>query len=176
MLENDIQFRIATLEDAPQLQQLLQAAFRAEDSRYDWIGSPELATGFTMDIEDVTSMITQSESNFILAIAQGGLAGCVGVRKRSPNYARLCFLAVDPDRHRRGLGRQVLAHGEDYCRREFGADQFGLDALCTRKALILWYERQGYRKTGEITPFPDQKLNGRDRSEDVWFVEMEKRA
>lgn len=176
MSSNKIQFRIATLDDAPQLQQLLQAAFRAEDCRHDWIGSPELAAGFTMAIDDVTRMITFPESNFILAIDDDNLVACVGVRKRGPSYARLCFLAVSPERHRGGLGRRILANAEDYCRREFGAERLGLDALCTRKALISWYERQGYVKTGEVTPFPAEKSDGRGLQQDLYFFEMEKSA
>ena len=176
MSENTIIFRIASIDDASRLQNLIQAAFRAEDSREDWVGSPELATQFTIDIEDINLTIASPDHNFIVAVKQNDIIGCIGVRKRSAGYARIFYLAIDPEYHRGGLGRQILEYGENYCRREFGVGKLGLDALSTRKALILWYERRGYIKTGELKPFPVGKIDGRAVPEDLCFVEMEKDA
>lgn len=173
----NLQFRIATPDDAPQLQQLIQAAFRAEDSRKDWVGDAELAANFCISVDEILPKITSPDSEMIMAFDDNGaLAGTVGVFHRSDDLARLFYLAVDQTLHRGGLGRQVLEYAEGYCQRTWGVKKLGLDALTLRKELIAWYMRRGYVPTGEITPFPVDKLNGRALPEGLGFVEMEKEA
>ncbi|KAF5020276.1 hypothetical protein F66182_7698, partial [Fusarium sp. NRRL 66182] len=113
---SNLHFRIATPDDAPQLQRLIQAAFRAQDSRADWVGSPEIAATFTIEIDEILAKITSPDGNVLIASdTQGGHAvGCVAVFKRSPEHGRLALLAVDPSLHRGGLGRRLLEHGEAY--------------------------------------------------------------
>ncbi|RSM10864.1 hypothetical protein CEP52_003344 [Fusarium oligoseptatum] len=173
----NLQFRIATPDDAPQLQQLIQAAFRAEDSRKDWVGDAELAANFCISVDEVLPKITSPDSEMIMAFDDNGaLAGTVGVFHRNDDLARLFYLAVDQTLHRGGIGRQVLEYAEGYCQRTWGVKKLGLDALTLRKELISWYMRRGYVPTGEITPFPVDKLNGRALPEGLGFVEMEKEA
>jgi hypothetical protein len=44
-----------------------------------------------------------------------------------------------------------------------------------RDTLIAWYERRGYRRTGETEPFPygDERF-GIPRRDDLYFVVLEK--
>ncbi|KAF4447839.1 Acyl- N-acyltransferase [Fusarium albosuccineum] len=175
MTNNNLEFRTATPDDAPQLQQLIQSAFRAEDSRKDWVGDADLAANFRLEVDEIMPGITKPDSAFLVAIdSSGGIVATIGVAKRGPDVARFFMLAVDQGRHRGGIGRQVLGYAEDYCQRVWGVDKIGLDALSVRKELIAWYLRCGFRKTGELTPFPADKINGRAVGEDLYFVEMEK--
>ncbi|KAM0427935.1 hypothetical protein ACHAPT_007395 [Fusarium lateritium] len=169
-----LQFRIATPDDAPQLQQLIQAAFRAEDSRKDWVGDADLAANFCISVEEILPKITSPNSEMIMAFDDDVLVGTIGVLRRSDDLARLFFLAVDQSLHRGGIGRHVLEYAEGYCQRAWGVKKLGLDALTLRKELIAWYMRRGYVPTGEVTPFPVDKANGRSLPEGLGFVEMEK--
>ncbi|RLL93980.1 hypothetical protein CFD26_103196 [Aspergillus turcosus] len=172
-----LQYHLATPADAPQIQQLVQSAFRAEDPRPDWTGDTTLASNFRIDANDILSKITTPNSAFLLATDTTGiLIACIGISRRSGNadLARFFMLAVHEAYQRGGIGRKVLAYAEEYCRRVWGLSKGGLNALSTRRELILWYMRCGYRRTGEVTPFPVEKFQGIALPEDLCFVEMEK--
>jgi len=172
---NNLHFRVATTKDAPQLQHLVQSAFRAEDSRQGWTGDMGLASEFRIVIKEIESLMTTSESAFLMATDNtGALLGTIGVSKRGANVARLFMLAVDHQHQRQGLGRQVLAYAEEYCQLTWGATRTELNALSTRQTLILWYMRRGYRKTGDTSPFPREKFAEVELPVDICFIELEK--
>ncbi|KAK2034481.1 acetyltransferase [Colletotrichum zoysiae] len=175
-MANDIplKFRVATLEDAPQVQQLVQAAFRAEDSRADWTADMRLGRSFHYPVEEVLETIANPDAAIIMASGQDGvLLGSVGVIKRDDGLARLAMLSVNPERQRGGVGRQVLAYAEDFARK-WGAKTAGLGALSSREKLIEWYERCGYKKTADTSPFPVDRLDHLDLPKGLCFVELEK--
>ena len=67
MADTHLQFHIATPEDAPAIQQLVQAAFQAADTRQDWTADMELNVRFRLAVEEVLSRITASDSEIIMA-------------------------------------------------------------------------------------------------------------
>ncbi|KAK1997851.1 acetyltransferase [Colletotrichum falcatum] len=169
-----LNFRVATSEDAPQLQQLVQAAFRAEDSRADWTADMRLGRSFHYSVEEVLATINNPDAAIIVASDQkGALLGSIGILKRNDSLARFAMLSVDPERQRGGVGRQVLAHAEDVAR-SWGVKTFGLNALSSREKLIEWYQRCGYRKSDETSPFPADRLLQLGLPNDLCFVELEK--
>lgn len=184
MANETLQFRAATTGDAPQIQNLIQSAFRAEDTRARWTGSPELASQFHISVEEVLSSMSKPDCAVLVATdpstgSKGPLVATVEAFRRTDDLARLSMLAVDSTRQRGGVGRAVLARAEDYCRRTWGSRRLGLNALSTREELIAWYERCGFRRTGETSAFPferfpRERFEGLDLPEDLCFVELEK--
>lgn len=175
MASLNLQFRTATPEDANQIQELVQAAFRTEDSRPDWTGNTELASTFRIDVEEVASKIANPENTILMAFDNdNSLVASIEVSKRDGNCGRLSMIAVSDRYQRSGVGRFVLAYAEAYCRRVWGAEKFSLNALSIRKTLIEWYMRQGYQKTGETSPFPRERFISVALPEDMCFIEMEK--
>ncbi|KAJ0110257.1 gnat family [Diaporthe amygdali] len=175
MPNETLQFRIATPDDAAQLQNLVQCAFRAEDTRDRWTGSMELASQFHIGVEEVMANITNPDCVVLMATDNNGaLVASVETFRRSAVLARLSMLAVDQNHQRGGLGRQVLAYAEDYCQRTWGIKRLGLNALSTRQELISWYMRCGFQKTGETSAFPRDRFAGLALPEDLCFVELEK--
>ena len=171
MAHNTLHFRIATLQDAPQLQQHVQAAFRAEDSRPAWTADMALGRGYLLDVQTIITQINKPETVILMATGEeDALIASVQVAKLGADLARLSMLAVDQPYQQGGIGRQVLDYAERYCRRTWGVKKMGLNALCTRKELIAWYMRRGYHKTGETSPFPRQV----DSADELYFVELEK--
>lgn len=165
MAAANITFRTATPEDAARIQELVQTAFRTVDSRADWTGNVELASNFWVAVEDITSTINNPDITNLLAVDPDNnnvVVANIEVSKRGNACGRLSMIAVDDRYQRGGIGRKVLAYAEDYCRRTWGAQMFSLNALSTRKALIEWYMRRGYRKTGETSPFLE-------RSTAIWL-------
>ena len=109
-MTTNIHFRTANIEDATRIQMLVQDAFRAEDSRKDWVGIASLAETFTISLDSVKSKITNDDSEILMAFdGNDNFVGSVEVTQRG-DVGRLSMLAVDPRQHRGGLGRQVLSH------------------------------------------------------------------
>ena len=86
----------------------------------------------------------------------------------------LGLLTVRPDRQDQGLGRALLSASEDYARAR-GADRVRMTVVDRRETLIAWYERRGYRLTGERRPWPyeDPRI-GRPTVPDLGFVVLER--
>jgi len=170
-----LQFRIAKTEDAGNVQQLIQAAFRAEDSREGWTAETAINLRFTVDIAYIEQTITDPKSDFLVAYnGNGDMVGTIGVSKRGSDLARIFMLAVDQHHQQGGSGRQILTYAEEYCQRTWGLTRVGLDALSSRRELISWYVRRGYRETGETKPFPREIYSDLDIPGDLCFVQFEK--
>lgn len=175
MTKGNLKFCIASTEDAAQLQQLVQSAFRAEDSRNAWSADMDLSSRFRIEVPEIVMTIMDPDSAYLMATDNNGtLVASIGISKRGTNRARLFMLAVDQHHQRGGIGRHVLTYAEHYCEQTWGVRKLELDALSTRQELILWYIRRGYRKTGESTPFPREKYDGLVLPDDICFVQFEK--
>lgn len=175
-MSRNFHFRTATTNDAPRLQDLIQAAFRIKnEANVDWIGSPEFADAFSIELDVIVSRITAPDGRILVAseAEDGHIIGCVNVYRKTPNFGRLGLIAVDPKLQRGGLGKIILTHGEKYLTQELGVSRIGLNTLHTRKDMIKWYERQGYVKTGEVTKLPIERF-GPDVSAKIGLVEFEK--
>lgn len=174
----NLQFRPATQDDAPRIQQLVQSSFRTHDTRPDWTGHLELATGFHISVEEVSTQIANPDGVFLMANTSlgddGDLVATIAVTKRGADVGRLSMIAVDDKYQRGGIGRQALGYAEDYCQRKWNVNMISLNALSTRPALIEWYVRRGYQKTGETSPFPREKFPDINLPEDMCFIELEK--
>lgn len=123
------QFRLATIEDASQVQQLVQAAFRAPDDREGWTADMELGNRFRIEVEQVAATITRADSVILMATIGGDLVASAEVVKRSDGHARLSMLSVNQRFQSNGLGRQVLEYAEDYCRRTWSATTMELNEI-----------------------------------------------
>jgi ribosomal protein S18 acetylase RimI-like enzyme len=174
-MTSKLTFRIATEADASRLQQLIESAFRADDSREGWTDDLGLSSSFRIDVQEVLAMIAKPDTVMLMATNdEKALVGSIGTAKRDANHARLFMLAVDSSQQHGGIGRQVLAYAEDYCRQTWGVSTLCLNALSNRIQLVSWYSRHGYEKTGETSPFPREKFEKLALPEDLCFVEFEK--
>jgi ribosomal protein S18 acetylase RimI-like enzyme len=104
----------------------------------------------------------------------GPLMGTVWMQNRGDGVWYLGLLTVRPDMQDRGMGRALLAAAEAWAR-ERGGRRITMTVLSGRDVLMGWYERRGYRKTGETQPYPygDGRI-GRPLRADLHFVVMEK--
>jgi ribosomal protein S18 acetylase RimI-like enzyme len=104
----------------------------------------------------------------------GPLLGTVLLDPRPGGVWYLGLLTIRPDLQRRKLGRTLLAAAEDFAKQR-GALRIQMTVVNVRDILIAWYERRGYRATGESRPFPygDERF-GRPLRDDLHFVVLEK--
>ena len=82
----------------------------------------------------------------------------------------LGLLAIRPDLQAQGLGRRMLDASEAHVAAN-GGTRVVISVLNVREALIGWYERRGYVRTGAVAPYPygDDRF-GRPLREDLAFV------
>jgi len=86
----------------------------------------------------------------------------------------LGLLSVNPHLQNSGLGRKILAAAEKWAAYR-GATSMEMKVVNVRDTLVAWYERRGYRLTGEVHPFPYGDTNfGVPRREDLAFVVLQK--
>ena len=105
----------------------------------------------------------------------GQLMGTVWLEPKVDDVWYLGLLTVRPDVQNRQLGRTLLAAAESYVK-ERGGRRITMTVLSGRDALMGWYERRGYRKTGETQPYPyGNPRVGKPLRDDLHFVVMEKR-
>jgi ribosomal protein S18 acetylase RimI-like enzyme len=104
----------------------------------------------------------------------GPVLGTVLLDERKEGVWYLGLLSIRPDLQKRQLGRGLLAAAEDFARAR-GGRRIRMTVVNVRDTLIAWYERRGYRLTGETQPFPygDERF-GRPLREDLHFVVLEK--
>jgi ribosomal protein S18 acetylase RimI-like enzyme len=82
------------------------------------------------------------------------------------------MFSVRPAMQGEGVGGQLLAEAERTARDDWGATTMVMTVLAQRIELIAWYERRGYRRTGETKPFPygDERFGIPRRSDLVFDV------
>jgi GNAT superfamily N-acetyltransferase len=147
-------FRFARSGDVPGLVDLVESAYRGESSRAGWTTEADLLDGQRTDAEAISAVIAGPGSVMLLAEAGGRLVGCCQIQQRPGAEAYFGMFAVRPDSQGRGRGGQILAEAERLARDEWSAGTMMMSVLAQRPDLIAWYERRGYRRTGETTPFP----------------------
>jgi ribosomal protein S18 acetylase RimI-like enzyme len=102
------------------------------------------------------------------------LLGTVWLEPKEDAAWYLGLLTIRPDLQNRQLGRTLLAAAEDFARTA-GGRLMRMTVLNVRDALIAWYERRGYRRTGETQQFPygDERF-GTPLRDDLHFIVLEK--
>ncbi|MFD6369350.1 GNAT family N-acetyltransferase, partial [Streptomyces roseolus] len=67
-------------------------------------------------------------------------------------------------------GKRIIAEAERRVRELWDVREMHMTVITAREELIAWYERRGYRRTGETSPFPygDERF-GRPRRDDLRF-------
>ncbi|HEY4379460.1 MAG TPA: GNAT family N-acetyltransferase [Acidobacteriaceae bacterium] len=105
---------------------------------------------------------------------EGVLLGTAWLDPREDGVWYLGLFMVRPDQQNRQLGRRLLAAAERFAW-DRGGRRIRMTVLHVRDTLIAWYERRGYRATGETEPFPygDNRF-GRPLRDDLHFRVFEK--
>ena len=172
-----LKYRYATDADVPAVVPLVESAYRGEESLDGWTSEAELLGGQRTDAAAVAEIIATAGAHILLAFeADALLASC---ELREPDQpggtAYFGMFAVRPSLQGGGYGRTVLAEAERRARDEFGASGLEMTVIRQREALIAWYERRGYQRTGETRPFPygDERY-GLPRVDDLEFAVLVK--
>ncbi|HLV75616.1 ribosomal protein S18 acetylase RimI-like enzyme [Actinomadura hallensis] len=168
-------FRAATDADIPALVALIEKAYRGDASRAGWTTEADLLDGRRTDPEMVAEIIGAENGLMLVAEADGEPVACCQLENQG-GHAYFGTFAVDPGRQGGGLGKQVLAEAERLAQEEWGAGEMRMTVISLREELIAWYERRGYVRTGERSPFPyDNERFGRPKRDDLEFEHLVKK-
>lgn len=177
-------FRVADLDDVEVVVALVESAYRGERAAATWSSEAELIGGQRTDADMVRATIQAPHTTVLLLISSDADAdadtddaviGCCEVSAPDERgHSLLGMFAVDPDLQAAGIGRRILAEGERVAA-AMGATSVELHVIGLRHELIAWYERRGYRRTGERIPFPygDERF-GVPRRGDLHFEVLRK--
>jgi len=170
----DLGFRAATDADIDAIVALVTSAYRGESSRAGWTTEADLLDGNRIDPEVLRTDLERPRSRVLLAEADGGLQACAHVADED-GAGYFGMFAVRPGLQGGGLGKQLLAECERIARDEWQLPVMRMTVIDVRAELIAYYERRGYRRTGEFKPFPygDSRF-GQPKRDDLRFEVLEK--
>jgi ribosomal protein S18 acetylase RimI-like enzyme len=163
----------ATPDDIPALVALLNSAYRGEDSKQGWTTEANLLEGDLRTDAASLHQLMQTPGAIFLKYTneQNKTEGCVFLHKKE-NKLYLGMLSVSPWIQATGIGKQMMTAAEEY-----GKDQqcisIFMKVISVRHELIRWYERKGYRRTGETEAFPTDNKFGIP-TQPLEFIIMEK--
>ena len=144
-------------QDIPVLVEIINESYR-NDSEGAWTTEAHLfgEGGRRIDAQELEDFWTQP-GNHILKYEKERMAlGTVSLTEKE-DILYLGTLAVSPQSQGLGIGKKLLAAAKELAR-EKAKKQITLTVISVRKELIEWYEKLGFEKTGNITPFPREGL------------------
>jgi tyrosyl-tRNA synthetase len=145
-------FGSATAADGEELVALVESAYRGQASRAGWTTEADLLDGQRTDAGAVGEILADPASDVITVRRGGTLVACAHLHRRG-QAAYFGMFAVSPPAQGGRIGSAVLEEAERRARR-WGCRTMEMTVIPQRQDLIGWYERRGYRATGERLPFP----------------------
>ena len=164
---------IASKEDVQVLAALINSAYRGEASKKGWTTEADLLKSeLRTDISTLAGLIDNPQSVILkYTTAENVIAGSVYLEIQAKGLY-LGMLTVSPLLQAAGIGRQLLVAAEEYAKEKECPCIF-MRVISVRHELIAWYERHGYKNSGETKPFPDDDRFGIP-TQFLEFIIMEK--
>ena len=148
-----INFRKAGINDSELISTLVNSAYRGESSKKGWTTEADLLGGQRTDAEKIQEMIEDPDSHIELAEKDGQMLGCVYLKKEK-TVLYFGMLTVNPTLQNQGIGKILLNRIEELAV-NWGIKTIRMTVISVRKELIEYYERRGYKRTGNKEPFPE---------------------
>lgn len=166
---------VADDSEIEQVAELVNASYRGEGGWTNEIGNVD---GVRTSARALRAELAAQPNSRLLVLrveAKGPIQCCVWLEPSEHGPWYLGLLSVHPHCQDQKLGRTVLAEAEAYALAR-GATGIRMSVVNVRDTLIAWYQRRGYRLTGETTPFPyDDTRFGTPLRDDLSFVVLEKK-
>jgi ribosomal protein S18 acetylase RimI-like enzyme len=171
---SSLTFRDATPDDVADVVALVESAYRGDASRAGWTTEADILAGQRTDPAGVRAVIGSPGSRMLLTEQDGTLVACCQLEHRGET-GYFGMFAVRPGLQGAGLGKIVMAEAERIAREEWGVRSMEMTVISVREELIAYYERRGYRRTGELSPFPygDERF-GLPQRDDLAFEKLVK--
>ena len=166
----ELTLKPANIDDAEYLNLLINQAYRGQEG---WTRETDIVDGKRSSLEDVKSLIQNPYSHMLVAKINDVLAACICVEEKQ-NRTYIGTFAVNPAFQNQGIGKIVLSLAESYAVNKLGSKQLMMVVISQREELISFYERRGYKRTGEISAYPVHLNVGIPIVEDLTIEYLEK--
>jgi ribosomal protein S18 acetylase RimI-like enzyme len=169
-----LDYRAALAADAAAIAQLVNSAYRGDSSRQGWTTEADLLVGDRINADQVRELILADDSVILLCLHNAQLSGCVHLQKID-GAAYLGMFVVKPERQGSGIGKQFMLAAETLAHQSWQVQSIWMTVITLRHELIAYYERRGYRRTGQFKPFPSEISKEVMLVPDLHFEVLEKR-
>jgi len=150
-------YKNAELEDIPAITSLLNRSYRGESSRAGWTTEADLLGGRRIDEAGLLQLLNDSNSLILIAQSDETILATIHAH-READTVHFGLFAVEPTLQTKGIGKALLAYAESETHTRWGIQSAVMEVISHRRELIAYYERRGYRRTGETIPFPESDL------------------
>jgi GNAT superfamily N-acetyltransferase len=145
----------AERENITVLTKLINSAYRGDATGMGWTSESEYLEGMRVTEADMDRLFDRPDTeNFQCSDQAGEIVGFVSLEMR-PEDIYLGLLSVLPETQAGGVGKRILNFADGYARAA-GKRAILITVVNVRVELIAWYERRGYRATGNTVPFPEK--------------------
>ena len=166
--------KIADNSDIVWLNTLVNGAYRGEFSKKGWTTEADLLDGFRTDAEALKEMMNEKNSVILKCMNEEGIIiGCVYLQQQKEKLY-LGMLTVAPLLQNKGMGKELLRAAERYAK-EKQCISIVMTVISVRRELIEWYERHGYKQTGEKKPFHTDSVKSGSPKMHLEFLVLEKK-
>ncbi len=171
-MDMSFQMSEAQPKDIPHIVQLVESVYRGESSQEGWTTEADLLSGQRTDPVMIGDMIDDPNSALLVYRSSEEIQACVYL-ERKEGHVLLGMLSVKAKLQGQQLGQKIISYCEQYIADNWGLSLIKIHVLWQRKELIAWYERRGFKKTGNTKPFPADPKFGIPKVSDLYFIEME---
>jgi ribosomal protein S18 acetylase RimI-like enzyme len=163
---------IAETKDVAVITTLLNSAYRGQSSKQGWTTEANLIDGNIRSTEADVQAVMQKEGSVILKYSNNEqITGCVNLQLIN-NKIYLGMFAVSPLLQGGGVGKKLLQAAEEYAH-TVNSKTIYMTVISVRIELINWYQRHGYKDTGERIAFTDDGKAGK-HLQPLEFMVLEK--
>ncbi|WEV48502.1 GNAT family N-acetyltransferase [Acinetobacter sp. ESL0695] len=166
-----INFREANFKDIHQIVDLVNISYRSKDLQ-GWTSEANIIDGNRINYEQLKKLFKEDSKLFVMFSSQE-LIGCVHIKKKY-NSCYIGMLTSHPKFQNMGIGKKILKLAEEFSIKNYSINTFEISVLSLRKELIHFYERRGYKLTGERDPYPIDADVGNPLSLDIEVLHLRK--
>ena len=145
-------FTPATLQYVPAVEQLVNSAYRGEESKQGWTTEAVLLGGERVTAASLLKDIaTDDTCIYTCCNEHGEMNACFFLQKKQDKLY-IGMLSVSPALQNKGIGKLLLQVAEKLAQVN-NCIALTMTVISVRTELIDWYLRCGFKPTGEMYPF-----------------------
>lgn len=146
-----VQLYTAGAADAPAITALVNRAYRGDSGRRGWTTEADLIDGTRISTATLHELLADKDCTILAGKSGEQLVACMELRRKD-HQLYVGMLTVDPELQGRRIGSLFMDAAEAHAR-QLGLDSLVMMVISVRHELIAWYQRRGFRTTGETQAF-----------------------
>ena len=152
-----LHFHKAEISDAQDIAALINSAYRGESSRKGWTTEADILDGARTTTKEVASIIKRGDAFILIGSFNDEIVSticCECQELAFKSTSHFGMIAVKPSLQNKGYGKNLIKAAEAVTLREWRVVGYHMAVISIRHELIAFYERLGYKRTGEFVEFP----------------------